>query len=55
MGWTVGFAEAFKTEFDAMPNSVQDKILALAVVLEKLGPLAKRPHVDTLAGSRSPT
>jgi hypothetical protein len=52
--WDVGFATEFKPEFDALPAEVQDKILALAIVLEDYGPLARRPYVDTLNGSRYP-
>lgn len=35
-----------------MPESVQDEPLAHAALLETFGPPLKRPHVDTLNGSR---
>ncbi len=52
MEWTVAFFDAFETEFDAYPETVQDAILAKAGLLEREGPRLGRPHVDTLAGSK---
>ena len=52
MPWTVVLHEAFDPEYEALPLSVQDAIVAAATVLAELGPLLGRPHVDTLAGSR---
>lgn len=52
MGWTVVFHDAFETEFEAFPEAVQDELLARARVLEAYGPQARRPHVDTLKGSK---
>jgi len=52
MNWTVEFAEEFEPEFDALPASVQDELLAQAKVIEHFGPAAGRPRVDTLKGSR---
>ena len=43
---------AFEPEFDALPEEVQDEILAHAKLLERFGPLLGRPRVDTLRGSR---
>lgn len=51
MKWQVEFHEDFDPEFDALPQDVQDEILALAGALEKIGPLLGRPRVDTLNGS----
>jgi hypothetical protein len=45
-------ADEFEPEFDALPESVQTEILALAVVLEQFGPQLGRPRADTLNGSR---
>ena len=50
--WEVEFHEDFDSEFDVLPESVQDEILALAGVLEQIGPLLARPRADTLKGSR---
>lgn len=52
MNWEVGFAPAFDLEFDALPNTVQDELLAQAKLLEAFGPALGRPRVDTLNGSR---
>ncbi|MGN6549963.1 MAG: type II toxin-antitoxin system RelE/ParE family toxin [Pararhizobium sp.] len=50
--WTVLFHPDFGPEFDAMPETVQDAILARALLLEQEGPRLGRPFVDTLKGSR---
>lgn len=52
MTWMVEFAEEFEPEFDRFPEPVQDELLAQAKVIEQFGPMAKRPRVDTLKGSR---
>ena len=52
MNWEVGFDPAFDLEFDALPTTVQDELLAQAKLLEAFGPALGRPRVDTLNGSR---
>ena len=52
MNWEVGFDPAFDREFDALPTTVQDELLAHAKLLEAFGPALGRPRVDTLNGSR---
>ena len=52
MAWAVSFDETFYAEFLDFPEVVQDELLAMAKLLETFGPSLKRPHVDTLAGSR---
>ncbi|SER76907.1 type II toxin-antitoxin system RelE/ParE family toxin [Sphingobium sp. YR768] len=52
MAWTVDFHDAFDREFDALPQSVQDAMVSVALLLQETGPWLGRPHVDTLAGSR---
>lgn len=52
MTWTVKFADEFEAEFDTFPATVQDELLAQARVIERFGPQAKRPRIDTLNGSR---
>ena len=52
MNWEVGFDPAFDREFDALPTTVQDELLAQAKLLEAFGPALGRPRVDTLNGSR---
>jgi hypothetical protein len=50
--WDVEFGQEFDDEFDPLPAPVQDGILAGAQVLERRGPTASRPRVDTLKGSK---
>ena len=52
MNWGVGFDPAFDLEFDALPTTVQEELLAQAKLLEAFGPVLGRPRVDTLKGSR---
>ena len=52
MEWQVSLHEEFDSEFDALPNEVQDEMLAHAKLLEQFGPRLGRPRVDTLKGSR---
>lgn len=54
MKWAVLFDEAFKPEFMALDEDVQDELLAHAKLLEIFGPQLGRPRVDTLNGSRHP-
>lgn len=54
MSWVVQFDEAFELEFDELPETVQDEMLAHAKLLEHFGPTLGRPRVDTLNGSRHP-
>jgi len=52
MTWEILFYEAFEPEFEELPVEVQDELLAYAKLLEYYGPHLKRPHADTLKGSR---
>ena len=52
MPWSVDLHAQFVAEFDALPESVQDELLAHVAVLEVFGPQLGRPRVDTLNGSR---
>ena len=52
MKWIVQFHEDFELEFDALPEEVQDEMLAHAKLLEQFGPQLGRPRVDTLKDSR---
>lgn len=52
MQWMVTFADEFDSEFDELPEAVQDELLAKARLLEAFGPELGRPHVDTLNASR---
>ncbi|MDM9381827.1 type II toxin-antitoxin system RelE/ParE family toxin [Chlorogloeopsis sp. ULAP01] len=52
MEWTVELHDDFEPEFNDLPKDVQDELLATAKLLEEFGPTLKRPHVDTLNGSK---
>jgi hypothetical protein len=48
MAWAVIFHEAFDPEFLALSRDVQTALAAKARLLESVGPMSGRPHVDTL-------
>jgi hypothetical protein len=52
MSWVVEIGDEFEPELVALHEDVRREILALSRLLQKLGPQLKRPHVDTLKGSR---
>ncbi|HAT9492389.1 TPA: addiction module toxin RelE [Legionella pneumophila subsp. pneumophila] len=52
MKWLIEFYDAFESEFDGFSEDVQDECFAHLQLLEKFGPNLKRPHVDTLNGSK---
>ena len=52
MNWVVEFHEDFEPEFDALPNQVQDRMLARVRLLKAFGSELGRPYVDTLNDSR---
>ena len=52
MNWVVEFHSDFEPEFDALPQEVQDKLLARLSLLQVFGSELGRQHVDTLNGSR---
>lgn len=49
--WEVAFGDEFDEEFEALPQAVQDELLASAKLLETFGPQLGRPHADTLNDS----
>jgi len=51
VSWAVEIGDEFGPEFDALDQDVQTEILALARLLQQLGPQLGRPRVDTLKGS----
>ena len=51
MKWVVLFHEDFDPEFNALPEEVQDELLAHARMVQTFGPTLGRPWVDTLKGS----
>ena len=52
MRWTVLFQDDFAAEVDGMSEDVRIKLIAMVEHLERFGPQAKRPQVDTLKGSK---
>jgi hypothetical protein len=52
MAWTVQFHPAFADELRKLPDDVQDELAALIGLLQQSGPHLKRPHCDTLNGSK---
>jgi hypothetical protein len=51
MEWIVQLHPSFEAEFFALPQEVQDELLAKTLLLQISGPNLRRPHVDTLNGS----
>jgi len=51
--WMVLFHEDFDSELEALPEEVQDEMLAHAKLLERFGPQLGRPRVDTLPATRT--
>jgi hypothetical protein len=52
MEWQVQLHPSFKPEFLTLPQEAQDELLAKTLLLQISGPNLRRPHVDTLNGSR---
>ncbi len=50
--WVVLFHEEFLPEYEALPEPVQNELLAKVRLLEEFGPSLRRPHADTLKGSK---
>jgi hypothetical protein len=50
--WVVEIGDEFQPEYEKLPADVQDELLAMTRLLQQFGPQLKRPHVDTLNGSR---
>lgn len=52
MSWSILFHDDFADEFAALTESLQDELLAHALLLRDFGPGLGRPTVDTLKGSK---
>jgi hypothetical protein len=50
--WTVELAPEFEPELLALSAEVRIELLAQGRVIERFGPLARRPRIDTLKGSK---
>ena len=52
MVWQIDFHRDFLAEFEEFSELVQNEIVAMSLLLEEVGPTLRRPHADTLNGSR---
>jgi hypothetical protein len=52
MAWDVQFCDPFFEEALKLPKPVRAELAAILLLLEEFGPALKRPHCDTLKGSR---
>ena len=52
MIWGIKFDDAFFAEASAFGGAVRVEIAAVLILLAEFGPSLKRPHCDTLKGSR---
>jgi hypothetical protein len=52
MAWTVLFHPLFESEFAQLSESVQDELIVELNLLRAFGPGLRRPHADTLKGSK---
>lgn len=52
MQWTVEIADAFAPEYAELDEEVRIELLATMKLLATFGPMLKRPHADTLNGSK---
>jgi hypothetical protein len=52
MEWDVRYDAAFEAEAEKFAEAVQLEIAALAILLRRFGPQLRRPHCDTLKGSK---
>lgn len=50
--WEVVIHDAFAAELLELPQPVRRELLAMARLLSRAGPALRRPHADTLVGSR---
>ena len=52
MPWTVDIHPDFNPEYDELGIEVKKELFAKVKLLEEFGPQLKRPHADTLEGSK---
>jgi hypothetical protein len=52
MPWDIKFDDAFFAEASAFHAEVRTEIAAVLILLAEFGPSLRRPHCDTLKGSR---
>lgn len=59
MEWDVAYDEGFIADLEAIEretgsSAMREEIAALALLLRRFGPQLRRPHCDTLNGSKHP-
>jgi hypothetical protein len=52
MTWQIEFHPRFAEEAAELPEAVRETLFTMALLLADAGPQLKRPHCDTLGGSR---
>jgi hypothetical protein len=52
MAWNVEFDDLFFAEAASFETAVRVELAACLILLREFGPALKRPHCDTLTGSR---
>jgi len=52
LAWIIRFEDEFEEEFQLLPLTVREAVLAGTRLLKDYGPQLGRPHVDTLKGSK---
>ena len=52
MSWSVEFHPRFAQEVAELSDVVREALLEMALLLAEVGPQLRRPHCDTLSGSR---
>ena len=52
MSWSVEFHPRFAQEVAELSDVVREALLEMALLLAEAGPQLRRPHCDTLSGSR---
>lgn len=52
MAWSVEFHPRFAQEVAELSDVVREALLEMALLLADAGPQLRRPHCDTLSGSR---
>ncbi|WP_397605270.1 type II toxin-antitoxin system RelE/ParE family toxin [Sphingorhabdus sp.] len=52
MAWDIQFDDLFFVEVSSFETTVRAELAACLILLREFGPALKRPHCDTLKGSR---
>lgn len=52
MAWSIALHPRFAAEVEQFPADVREELFAVALLLADAGPQLRRPHCDTLSGSK---